>query len=778
MQRRLPTHRGRCAARAWHVACAPAGPAGGTELLNLNRLFHHFTIRAKLGIAFALLALIPLAVVAIVTTVVTVSRLEATASETVTREGRLAHSEVERSLRRLNSDIAFLRDAFVARLLTPAQPSSADLDRTVERFLAQSSLLFRVKVIDAQGRVVYQAGSGTGVEGGSGFYYAWRARNVNERQTVLLPVELRGAATSDASVVPAIAVVASVRDAQGLFRGAVVGEARAAMVFGGLDLVAPTLPGSVTALQDSEGRLLYDSERKRDWSKLLEDRLESFDLSGQRGRLDSTGIQLRIESHLVSATPVDLGPSGGELTLLRAVPFRTVNAPLVSFLSWVAVMGAGILLLVTGLASVAARQFTRPIYQLRSAASRLARSEEIPPLNVNTNDELEDLASDFGRMADILASQRRQLEATVSSQTRQLARTHAELAQILEHSADAIIGLDAFDCVRVWNRGADRLFGYSMQEAVGRNFSSLLLPPGREHRSEQEFLRREIERHGAVANFQTQRWARDGRAIPVSLTQTAIRDDAGSAVGSSVILRDTTLQTTLEQQLRRSERLATMSVLGAGLAHEIGNPLAIIGSRLECMSYELAEEGMPRLQQDVEVLREHTERIVDLTRTLLRFARDTDEPETPVRPLPLASRVGVLLERTLAGRNVRVAISGSEEVAVLGAEHELETVWMNLVLNAADAMPEGGTVTVSVQQDQAGVRLVVADEGMGVPAELRERIFEPFFTTKEPQCGTGLGLAVCRSIVERHHGRIWVEGNGKRGSRFVIDLPIAGELPE
>ena len=144
----------------------------------------------------------------------------------------------------------------------------------------------------------------------------------------------------------------------------------------------------------------------------------------------------------------------------------------------------------------------------------------------------------------------------------------------------------------------------------------------------------------------------------------------------------------------------------------------------------------------------------------------------PVRET--ADRVAALLERTLAGRNVRIRVTGDGDARVFGAEHAIETVCLNLLINAADAMPAGGEVEVTVEALPEAVHLTVTDGGSGVPAELKERIFEPFFTTKGAK-GTGLGLSLCRSIVERHGGRLWVEDVTPRGSRFVIVWPRSKE---
>jgi PAS domain S-box-containing protein len=431
------------------------------------------------------------------------------------------------------------------------------------------------------------------------------------------------------------------------------------------------------------------------------------------------------------------------------------------------------------LATAAARQFTRPIYQLRRSARRLARGDSALPLQIATNDEIEDLASDFSAMAKQLASHHQNLEDLVADRTQALRKAHAELSDILEHSADAIVGLDLAGYIRVWNRGAEGLFGYTSAEAVGEDANALLVPDT-DSRIEAEFIEREIRERGAVIDLHTERRSKTGVPFSVSLTQTLIRDDVGAPLGYSLIIRDTRDQKKLEEHLRRSERIAAVSVMAAGIAHELNNPLGVVGNRLECMEEEVREwdkgDHTGGFVRDLAVLREHVARMGDVTRELLRLAHDDEVNEDgAVRVGAVAARLTRLLKRTFSSRNVRLDTQVHEGVpSVRGSERGIETICMNLLLNAVDATPAGGTVTLSIRHaaERHAVELAVQDTGSGVPPELRHRIFEPFFTTKTAGHGTGLGLAVCRSIVDRHQGEMWLEDPDGGGSRFVVSLPL------
>ena len=759
--------------------------------MNLNKLFPRLKIKAKLGIAFAVLAVLPLAVIALFTVRQTVGYLRTLANETLAHDVAIAHARVERAVERTQRDVEYL----TADILGPALADreavrdsmvSAGLQTEVSQFLRHAPTLIRVRLISAEGRMLLSQPVPFGehlLETGAtgGLLYALRAESLADGEHLLMPVELRGRAEGDPDVepLPAIALLIAVRGPDGRFLGAVVGEAFATALFAGIDEGSPNMP-STTGLVDQDGRLLFHSERKSEWKSLLGDRLvDEFSASDVERILAGTEQTFETEDgRIVSVTSLGLGDAGlGQLVLYRVMPVSVLYGPVRRFNSWVMLTGALIVLVVLFLAFMAARQLTKPIYRLKAGFARLARGEEPVPLDVETNDELEDLASEFFDMASALHAHRRRLEELVEERTRAFRQTHAELRDILAYSADAIIGLDGEGRIRVWNRGAEKLFGYPAAEVMDRLLDSVLVPEELRESPEADYLRTEIAARGSVVGLRTRRLNRDGKLITVSLTQTVIFDPDGRPHGMSLILRDARMQERLEEQLRRSERLAAVSVMAAGLAHEVNNPLAIVANRIECMEEEL-RDGVDAsvLMADVEVLREHTRRLQSVTRDLLRFTREYDEEPHPVDLTVVCRRVCRLLDRSLAARGMNLEVSADSVLpAVTGSEPALETVCMNLLLNAAEAMPDGGSISVRTRlaDGEHAVEIIVEDSGPGIPAGLREKVFEPFFTTKEKQngLGLGLGLALCRSIVERHEGRIWVEEGESSGCRFIVSIP-------
>jgi len=759
-------------------------------MINVNKLFPRLSIRVKLAIAFALVALGPLAVVSFIGARETVFQIEAMARNTLEHDLEMAETETALSLSSAEGHMNLIANVVLGPLLRDgAIPPRERLDaeHVVKTLLATEPALYQVKLIDADGRyrlLVRASGPPLDAEEmDGGEYYAWRASSLRPHTRLLFAVEVAGPEEPGLrKPIPAVAILFPVYAPNGEFRGAVVGEAYASALFSHLDHASAGF-GGITGLVDGDGHFLYHSLRKRDWATLLaaRDRLSvrsdfpadvaSAIISGR------TGTLMTPDRELVSFRPLSLGtPSRARLSLYRVVPIATVAAPARSFV--LLVLGAAGLaaLLVLGLAMLAANEFTKPIFRIRDAAWQLARNEPVRQLNVKTNDEFEDLANDFARVAERVARHRAQREALIAERTRLLEHTHAELADILKHSADGIIGLDPSGVVTIWNDGAERLLGYPASEAIGREINAVLRPSGERARREQVVMRRELERERAVVNFLTEVLAKDGTPIQISLTATLIAGADGGALGSSLIVRDNRLQSRLEDQMRRSERLAAISVMAAGLAHEINNPLAIIGNRIECMQRDVRDKWSDTLlAADLDVLQQHVARLRELTTSLLRFARDDRGEAGPVALGALAESTVALLHRTMAMRRLHLQLHIKPGVPdVIGYEKAIETVIVNLLLNAADATPPDGTVTLSIRcsADGEAVEIEVRDTGHGLAPELRERVFDPFFTTKGPGHGTGLGLTVCRSIVDRHGGVIVVDTPPDGGCRFVVTIPL------
>jgi signal transduction histidine kinase len=236
------------------------------------------------------------------------------------------------------------------------------------------------------------------------------------------------------------------------------------------------------------------------------------------------------------------------------------------------------------------------------------------------------------------------------------------------------------------------------------------------------------------------------------------------------------------EQIIRSEKLASVGQLAAGVAHEIGNPLAAILGYVDILRSDLAGKGdLPAAdrQDALDRVKAETQRIHHIIRELLEFSRPSREDPEPTDPLRIVQSAQALLAPQSRFREVRIVTMPANETwpQVMVAPSRLVQVFVNLMLNAADAMSGKGTIMVTCQQEGRRVILTVADEGPGVPKENRRKVFDPFFTTKPVGQGTGLGLSVCRSIVESFNGSLELSPSATgEGAKFAIALPGA-EVP-
>ncbi|MEV0895307.1 PAS domain S-box protein [Actinoplanes sp. NPDC049802] len=355
-------------------------------------------------------------------------------------------------------------------------------------------------------------------------------------------------------------------------------------------------------------------------------------------------------------------------------------------------------------------------------------------------------------------------------------REREMLAAIVEQSSDAIIVTDLDGTVTIWNAGAENLYGYRASEVTGRRFTRIL-PPDRRAAFEQSLAA--LSAGGHLRLDEARRVRRDGTEVTVSVTVAPIRDDTGRVVAAAATERDVTAAKRLEAEerlaLERSARAARMESLGqlaGGVAHDFNNLLAIILNYADFLTDEVTPEG----RKDLARIRNAADRARDLTGQLLLFAKR--EP-TQVETVDLNEVVDCsseLLRRSI-GANIRILCRKHPlPLPVRVNRGHLDQIMINLIVNARDAMADGGVVVVETGRvDSGDARLTVSDTGCGMTAEVRDRLFEPFFTTKPVDQGTGLGLATVYGIVEDAGGRISVDSSPGVGTTFQILLPPAGE---
>jgi hypothetical protein len=388
--------------------------------------------------------------------------------------------------------------------------------------------------------------------------------------------------------------------------------------------------------------------------------------------------------------------------------------------------------------------------------------------------------SDRKRIAEEL---RRANEELHQKTTEQLGEYRARLASIIDSSEDAILSKDLNGIITSWNKGAERIYGYTPEEVVGKHISRLT--PGDRPDEISEILQK-IARGESTEHYESVRVTKDGRQLSVSISVSPLRNAAGDIVGASAIARDITVQKRTESQLRQAQKMEAIGRLAGGVAHDFNNFLGIINACTEFLRDRIDPAAEPSVY--VENIRKATERGKSLTKQMMAFSRtSTVQP----RILDLNERlreIGKLL-RPMLGEDVEILIVPKTPSAIVEADPgQLDQIVVNLAVNARDAMPGGGKFileTSAVKLDEGFadqhqamapgkyVMLAVSDTGSGMDNATLLRIFEPFFTTKEPGKGTGLGLATVYGIIKQSAGHILVYTEPGQGTTFKIYLPSA-----
>ena len=353
----------------------------------------------------------------------------------------------------------------------------------------------------------------------------------------------------------------------------------------------------------------------------------------------------------------------------------------------------------------------------------------------------------------------------------EIEQSHERLRSIVESVVDGIVTIDERGTIETINGATERIFGYSAEEIVGRNVRELMPSPFREEHD--RYLRRYIttgERRIIGFGREVRGRRKDGSTFPLDLAVS--EGFIGKRRVFTGIIRDLEGLRRAEERASRAEQLAALSTITAGIAHDVGTPMTTILGYAELMEKSVGDEkNRARARQIVEQVR----RVTDLLSTLLNIARPrSTEPE----PMPIADVIDHSLEffrEKLKGRGVVVERDFADTDPVVADRDRIEEVFLNLIVNAVDAMPKGGTLRVRLGQPSPTlIEIRIADSGVGITPEALERIFEPFYTTKERGKGTGLGLLVSRRIVDDHGGTISAESEEGVGTEFTIRLPAAG----
>ena len=370
-------------------------------------------------------------------------------------------------------------------------------------------------------------------------------------------------------------------------------------------------------------------------------------------------------------------------------------------------------------------------------------------------------------------SQRKQME-------QELKKAHDFLNNIIQSSPNAIMGTNMQGDIIIWNQGAEETLGYSAAQTIGAMNVKNLYPDGMAREVMRMMRSQDYGGKGRLCSYPMTLKAKDGRVVEGNLSANIIYDEIGREMASVGIFVDLEEQLRMERQLHKtqeqllqSEKLAAMGRLTSQIAHELNNPLYGIMNTLELMKSEIPVGNKRRKLLDMSL--SETVRVTDMLRKMLSFSKPDQEERTLVDINTILDEILLLHEKQLWEYSIKVVHSfGSNLGKIKASKNQLRQVFLNLISNARDAMPEGGRLTITTEGDDYFIHITVADNGVGIKGEYLDLIFETFFTTKTDSVkGVGLGLSVCYGFIKDHGGDIKVESQLGEGTTFTVSLPVS-----
>jgi PAS domain S-box-containing protein len=354
-----------------------------------------------------------------------------------------------------------------------------------------------------------------------------------------------------------------------------------------------------------------------------------------------------------------------------------------------------------------------------------------------------------------------------------------EQAALLDQAQDAILVRDLEHNIRFWNKSAERIYGWTEAEVLGKNVLELHL---REANPQFEEAQQSVMTRGEWSG-EVRQLRRDGSEITVGSRWTLVRDEHDEPTSILVINTDITEKKRMETQFLRAQRMESIGTLAGGIAHDLNNVLSPIVMAIDMLTLRTDD---PESRKWLEVLRSNADRGSSMVRQVLSFARGVEGERVALQPKHLIKEIVKILRETLP-KSIEISFQLPNDLWMISADAtQMHQVLMNLCVNARDAMPEGGAIAIRAEntfvdenyarmhiEAKAGrfVIITVTDTGPGIAPEIQSRIFEPFFTTKDMSKGTGLGLSTALTIVKSHGGFINVYSEPHKGSQFTLYLP-------
>ncbi len=358
-----------------------------------------------------------------------------------------------------------------------------------------------------------------------------------------------------------------------------------------------------------------------------------------------------------------------------------------------------------------------------------------------------------------------------AQRAKEMARLKEFNENIIESINVGVMVINLHGRITNWNGALEEIYGLKREQAIDRRITEVF--DAEMLRALRALMEREEWQKGEPSNiYKFRATSFDGRDLTLNVSLAALQSKTEEIEGTLVAIEDMTERMILEEQLQQSDKLSSIGLLAAGVAHEVNTPLTGISSYSQ-MLMQQTPEADPR-HQLLEKIHRQTSRASSIVNNLLNFSRVSDSRFAPVDLNRVIDDTIQLLESQLRNTQIEVVRSLADNLPpALGNAPKLQQVFMNLILNARDAMPDGGCLEISTEADDASVIIRFRDSGIGIDPEHLPKIYDPFFTTKDIGKGTGLGLAVSYGIIRDHGGHMNVESRPGEGTLFLITLPLS-----
>jgi len=368
-------------------------------------------------------------------------------------------------------------------------------------------------------------------------------------------------------------------------------------------------------------------------------------------------------------------------------------------------------------------------------------------------------------------SQRKQME-------RELREAHDFLDKIIKSTPNAIMATDMKGNIIIWNRGAEETLGYKAEEVIGKMNISKIYPEGTAKEVMRMMRSPEYGGVGKCRSYPMVHVRRDGGIVEGHLSAGIIYNSQEKEIASVGIFVDLEERLDMErklietqEKLLHSEKLAAMGRLTSQIAHELNNPLYGIMNTLELLKTEVSPQSKRRKVLDMAL--SETVRLTELLRKMLSFSKPDEEERQPTDINTILDEILLLVGKQLRENSIRISSSFADDLGeVYASRNQLRQVFLNMINNARDAMPDGGTLTVKTLAKGDNIYIEITDTGIGIREENMDKIFDAFFTTKDGVKDVGLGLSVCYGFIKEHGGDLRVSSKWGSGTTFTITLPI------